>query len=281
MPGSTRSRSIGSSARSSTRNSATSAGPLHGVEPRHERRPQPPAKPPASVAPPARIVIDSPRRSPTPSRAEAVDMLPGDRQEGRGSMTGRGIIAAPALTSLALSGARAEAGLANLIPNLFGPDGIILAPPAGGAPSHEAHFRVDTQGELTTLNDALKGQLSNFPLSSPASGFTYTFDPALGVFTRSTESFGPIFAERAETIGRNKFSLGFTYSRFACNKLDGRHRRAGSRTLPSPPGPTGATRGRPPFFFEADTITASISAKIDQDLFVFTANYGILDNLDV
>src|SRR5262249_38891540 len=141
---------------------------------------------------------------------------------------------------------------------------------------------------------------SNFPLSSPASGFTYTFDPTLGVFTRSTESFGPIFAERAETIGRNKFSVGFTYSHFSFDKLDGvdlhdgslqltfrheptraLHPHAGSPHPPSPHDPRGPPQGRPPFFFEADTITASISAKIDQDLFVFTANYGVLDNLDV
>src|SRR5262245_20952919 len=123
-------------------------------------------------------------------------------------MTVRRTIVILALASLALSGRSAEAGLADLIPNLFGADGIILAPPGGGAPSHEAHFRVDSTRELTTLNDALKGQLETFPLPSPASGFTFQFDSATGVFTRTTESFGPIFAERAETIGRRKFSLG-------------------------------------------------------------------------
>ena len=53
-------------------------------------------------------------------------------------MTVRRTIAVLALTSLALSGRPATAGLADLIPNLFGVDGIILAPPGGGAPSHEA-----------------------------------------------------------------------------------------------------------------------------------------------
>jgi len=196
-------------------------------------------------------------------------------------MTVRWTIAVLALTSLALSGRPAAAGLADLIPNLFGADGIILAPPGGGAPSHEAHFRVATKGELTTLNDALKGQLETFPLPSPASGFTFQFDPATGVFTRSTDSFGPIFAERGDTIGRRKFSLGFTYSHFTFDKLDGQDLHDGSLTVNFTHEPTGAIRGLPPFFFEADTIRASIQAKIDQDLFVFTANYGILDNLDV
>jgi hypothetical protein len=196
-------------------------------------------------------------------------------------MTVRWTIAALALASLALSGRPAEAGLADLIPNLFGSDGIILAPPGGGAPSHEAHFRVDSKAELTTLNDALKGQLGTFPLPSPASGFTYQFDPTTGVFTRTTDSFGPIFAERGDTIGRRRFSLGFTYSHFSFDKLDGQDLHDGSLTVNFRHEPTGAKRGLPPFFFEADTIRANIQANIDQDLFVFTANYGILDNLDV
>jgi hypothetical protein len=196
-------------------------------------------------------------------------------------MTVRWTIAALALASLALSGRPAEAGLADLIPNLFGSDGIILAPPGGGAPSHEAHFRVDSKGELTTLNDALKGQLETFPIPSPSSGFTFQFDPATGVFTRTTESFGPIFAERGDTIGRRKFNLGFTYSHFTFDKIDGQDLHDGSLTVNFRHEPTGAIRGLPPFFFEADTIQARIQANIDQDLFVFTANYGILDNLDV
>src|SRR5262249_26989666 len=120
------------------------------------------------IAPAPRTDRDRlPALVPDPGRVKSRGHASGGTHEGGGSMTGRWIIAALALTSLALCGAPAEAGLADLIPNLFGADGIILAPPAGGAPSHEAHFRVDTRGELTTLNDALKGQLSNFPLSSP------------------------------------------------------------------------------------------------------------------
>jgi outer membrane putative beta-barrel porin/alpha-amylase len=196
-------------------------------------------------------------------------------------MTVRRIVAVLAVALSALAAPPVEAGsLADLIPNLFGTNGITLAPPATGF-SHAAHFTVDSRGELTTLNDALRGQLETFPLPSPASGFTFQFDPTLGVFTRSTESFGPIFAERAETIGRGRFSLGFTYSNFTFDKIDGKDLRDGSLQLQFRHEPTGAQLGLPPFFFEADTITAKIFADITEDLFVFTANYGVLDNLDV
>lgn len=194
----------------------------------------------------------------------------------------RWIIVVVTVGGLLLSGTPARADLATLIPNLFGPDGIVLNPPPAGFFSHEAHYRVDSRGELTNINDALRGQLSTFPLPSPASGFTFKLDPATGVFERSTESFGPIFADRAETIGRGRFSIGVTYQRFTFDELDGVDLTNGDLTLTFRHEPTAQILGFPqPFTFEGDTVTAQIFADIDSDLFVFTATYGILDNLDV
>jgi hypothetical protein len=185
-------------------------------------------------------------------------------------------------TSLLFAAGSARAGsLADVIPNLFGPDGIVLAPPPAGF-SHAAHFRVGSRAELTNLNDALRGQLSNFPIPSPASGFTFQLDPSVGVFTRSTESFGPIYANRAETIGRGKLALGFTYSHFTFDSLDGKDLHDGELSLPFFHEETGAMFfGLPPFFFERDNLTARIFADIESDLFVLTATYGVLSNLDL
>ena len=61
---------------------------------------------------------------------------------------------------------------------------------------------------------AFVSQLTALPLPSPAAGFTYAFDPATGTFRRTTRSFGPILAERAETIGRGRLSVGFNYQHF-------------------------------------------------------------------
>src|SRR6185369_8220625 len=73
----------------------------------------------------------------------------------------------------------------------------------------------------TQFNLSLASQIASVPLPSPASGFTYEFDPALGVFNRTTRSFGPILTSRAETIGRHKVSLGLTYQYFAFDHLEG------------------------------------------------------------
>ena len=171
-------------------------------------------------------------------------------------------------------------GLSALLPNLFGHGGILLSTPVAGF-SHAAHFTVASEAQLTVLNDSLRGQLSNIPLPSPASGFTFTFDPALGAFTRSTESFGPIYSQRADTTGKGKLTIGASYSRFTFDKLDGKSLDNGELEVTFVHEGTGALAGQPPLFFEVDTIKAKIFADITSDVFVASATFGVLDSLDV
>lgn len=102
------------------------------------------------------------------------------------------------------------------IPQLYGPAGLILP-----NPNHSAHFVGSIQQSFTPLNSAVSQELSILPLASPASAITFTFDKTLGVFTRSTESYGPIFGERAETIGRHRIYFGADYQFFGFSTLDG------------------------------------------------------------
>src|SRR5579859_8900 len=71
------------------------------------------------------------------------------------------------------------------------------------------------------FNEAFGTQIGQLPLATPASGFLFTFDKGLGVYKDSQESFGPLVAERVETIGRHKLYLAFTYQRFGFSELDG------------------------------------------------------------
>ena len=106
--------------------------------------------------------------------------------------------------------------IALLIPNIYGPDGLTLQ-----NPDHFAHFTSSFQSSFTPFNAAMARQLTSLPIPSPASGFSYSFDPALGVYTRSAKSLGPILAERAETIGKDKFLFGLSYQHFSYNSMDG------------------------------------------------------------
>jgi len=69
------------------------------------------------------------------------------------------------------------------------------------------------------FNTAFATELSQLPLATPASGIIY--EMVNGVLTESTRSFGPIMSERAETTGRHKLFLGFTYQHFSFDSIDG------------------------------------------------------------
>jgi hypothetical protein len=68
---------------------------------------------------------------------------------------------------------------------------------------------------------AVGSQLDLLPTASPASGITLRFDPGAGVPVRTTESLGPILSERAETIGKGRLFLGFTFQRIGFDSIDG------------------------------------------------------------
>jgi hypothetical protein len=119
--------------------------------------------------------------------------------------------------------AQGTTDLALLIPTLFGPNGLIVDSEAKlpDGSTHSAHFNSGFQTEFTQFNIALASQLAAVSLPSPASGYTYAFDPTLGVFQRTTQSFGPILTDRAETIGKGKFTFGFNYQRFTFDTIEG------------------------------------------------------------
>lgn len=103
-----------------------------------------------------------------------------------------------------------------LIPQVYGINGLQVANPAGG--QFTANFLTD---RLRPVESSIARQSALLPLASPSSGITFSWDPAAKVFTSSTDSFGPILGERAETIGKYKVFLGFGYQYFKFNSLDG------------------------------------------------------------
>lgn len=178
------------------------------------------------------------------------------------------------VTCCSIAVAQTRPKLSTIIPQIFGPQGITLAPPIN-TPSHEAHFRNSSAGTLNLFNSSLMQQLTSLPLPSPASGFTYTLDPGLGTLTRSAQSFGPVLSERAETIGRHKFTFGVSYEHFSFDQLDGHD----LSNLPSVL--THVDIPNQDFDFEKDVITTAtnIDLSVDQVTTFFT--FGLTDRLDV
>ena len=182
--------------------------------------------------------------------------------------------------------------LSLILPELLG-NTITLQPSnLPDQPNHIAHFQpgADQLQVPAQVNEALLTLLSTYPTATPAGGFTYIFDPALGTLTRSSDSFGPSFAERALTTGRGKVNVGFGHQRAAYDTFEGLNLRQrgitfyiqhvdccspGAAAASSPDG----SRLTPPF--EGDLIEAGLALELVSDTSIVFASYGVSDRLDI
>jgi hypothetical protein len=163
-----------------------------------------------------------------------------------------------------------------VLPNLFGPNGLTLY--NNPVNPHFAHFVGPAQQTLNqTLTTAIASQLATLPIISPSSGFTYKYDSAAGAFVRTTTSFGPIYTERAETIGRGKFSFGISYQRFRFSSLDGTNLHNVPLVLTHVPntGPGGSVA-----FYEVDAIQTANNISLNMDQTLVYGTVGLTDRLD-
>src|SRR5215210_3176008 len=167
------------------------------------------------------------------------------------------------------------ATLATLFEDIYGPHGLVVASQdvqLDGS-NHAAHFNSAFQSDFRLVNIALTSQLAAIPLPSPASGFTYRFDPSTGTFQRSTRSFGPIVADRGETIGKRRMAFGFSYQFFSFDHLDGVPLVSIPAVFTHDNFQTGG--GRSDVVATTNTITATFSQ------FNGALTYGISDRFDI
>jgi hypothetical protein len=158
--------------------------------------------------------------------------------------------------------------LARIIPDLYGPNGLLLA-----SQTHAAHFESSFRQSFTPMNSAVGSQLALLPFASPASGFVYTFDTAAGVYSRSSQTLGPIISERAETIGRRRLFVGISYQYFNFSSIDG----IDLKDVPvvfRHDVQTGSER-------EKDYITTQNSVGLDINQFTAVGTFGLTDGLDI
>ena len=170
--------------------------------------------------------------------------------------------------------------LRDLLTNFLS-QGITLA--ASPVFSHSAHF-VAALSQFTAfnqLNQQLANELSSFPLPSSSGGFTYTYDPKLGTFTRGSDSFGPLFAERADTVGKGRFNVGVNYSRFTFDRINDIDLGNDSLKLAFQHQDTDASGNNTHFFFEGDVIQAQLRLKITSDVTALVATYGVTNRFDL
>jgi len=129
---------------------------------------------------------------------------------------------------------------------------------------------------LDFFTRAIGLSVSSIPISSSSSGIAFSFGG--GAPVQTSVSSGPIFAERSQTLGRNRMLVGgnvtaMSFKTFRGLPLDEMvfnfpHQNVGNPTYGDPD-------------FENDVI--QVRAKLDLSLLVTTVfvNYGLLDNVDV
>ena len=142
------------------------------------------------------------------------------------------VLAAACVASLVASSPAKAQGLRDRISELFifgpGQDPLFLA--GSGDPTnpvslqaHGLHFIPSSNAENASLiafiTDALGASVANIPIGSTSGGETFRFEG--GVPVRTSTSAGPIFAERAQTLGRGRVLAGISRTAFRFATLRG------------------------------------------------------------
>jgi len=131
--------------------------------------------------------------------------------------------------------------------------------------------RAAAEATRVTLSNALLASISTVPVSSSSSGFSYRMNPALGTFERASQTFGPLYVERALTTGRGQASVGFTLQYTKFNSLDGNNLQDGSFV-------TVANQFRDETTpFDTETLTLNVQTRTA----TFVGNFGLTNRLDI
>lgn len=167
--------------------------------------------------------------------------------------------------------------LVDLIPGLYGGDGIFLA--TDPAANHTAHFAINSAASINQLNKQIAAEVSVFPFSSSVGGFTFAFSQELGTFVRTTETLGPLFAERAPTLGRGKLNLNLSFTFFRYDEFNGESLDSLDVVARHDPDVIGLPDVREQF--EQDTILIDVDLDIQVWILALAATYGLTDRLDL
>lgn len=122
-----------------------------------------------------------------------------------------------------------------------------------------------------TISRAVLVNLATLPVSSTSGAFAYRLNPELGTVERSTQTFGPMFVDRAITSGSGTASVGFTLQRLHFTALDGRSLRDGTLVT------TANKFVDEPEPFDIDRLTLNV----DADIATVYGSVGIGNRIDI
>jgi hypothetical protein len=145
---------------------------------------------------------------------------------------------------------------------------------------HGLHFiPADTASGASILSfmaNSIGASVANTPVTSASSGVTFQFVGGLPV--KTSTSAGPIFGERAQTLGRGRFYVGANVSQMHFERLRGirvddlrfnfTHQDIGVPGLGNE-------------IFENDVVQVNVSLNVNLLITSLVMSYGIVDGVDV
>lgn len=153
-------------------------------------------------------------------------------------------------------------------------DQIMFAPPGfpnGNYSAAALGLRPDVS-VADVLRNIIAAETQSPPLGSSSSAMVFVFDTQSGLPRRASNSFGPLFAERALTNGRGVISIAANFQQFAWKSYEGSNLRNDD---------DGLYWGH----FDYDGLGSGYVGvcKMDMNtsLFNVSASYGVTDRLDI
>jgi hypothetical protein len=194
-----------------------------------------------------------------------------------------GVALLTALVFMFVRTEHAAAQLNNVLSNVFHTiltDQLRLSPG-----EHKNHFvpAADQADSLLvpSLNGLIVSNLNSFPLNSTTPGVTFDFSG--GQLVTVQEGSGPIFADRATTIGKGRINIGFNATYLDMSRVRGvstqqmrftfTHEDANNDGILGGADAEGTT--------EADVIDVNTGMNLTAQIFAIYAAWGITTNLDV
>jgi hypothetical protein len=144
----------------------------------------------------------------------------------------------------------------------------------------EAARRTGIEGgtAFDSLSDAIADAAArNLPIVAASAGFTYSYNPELEVFERTSETLGPLFLERPDTIGRGKFNVNVSYQYVELNEIDGDD--MSELEAPDPIRIRVRDSAGNLLGFTANRLRYDLN--VANHIVGLSGTYGVLDNLDV
>ena len=164
---------------------------------------------------------------------------------------------------------------------------LVAAAPAAARTLEEAlvstfpgALRADGEGLATVFRRTVP---ASFPVTGASSSYAYRFDPATDSFQRLSIPLGPVFSERAETLGARKLSVGINYLLVRYDTIDDRDLDNLVSNDPTKAGDHVAICTGPPNKpgVVCEPVAAAARVDLEAQMVTLSATYGVTPELDV